>query len=48
LEELHSYAEKFRLPLEKEVIDEMFYDIVSQRAVTNEKKREAPLNLDEI
>lgn len=48
LEELHGYAEKYRLPLEPHIIEEMFSEIVKQRAVIHEHKRDAPITLDEI
>jgi hypothetical protein len=48
LEELHSYAERYRLPLEPHIIEEMYSEIVKQRAVIHEHKRDAPITFDEI
>jgi len=39
---------KHRLPLEQEIIVEMFHEITKTRVLTNENKRNEPLTLDEI
>lgn len=48
LEELISYSVRHRLPLEKEIIEEMFLEIIKQRVPIHESKRDGPLLLEEI
>ncbi len=48
LEELIAYSVKYQLPLEKEIVEEMFHEIIKQRVPVLEKKRDVPLTLDEV